>query len=166
MRFRGRRRYAPAVACLAVALCGLVGCGGGSHTSQASRASGTVVDRGTLPGFGPVLVDAKGFSLYMFPPDHARKVTCTGTCAGTWPPLKSSGTPVAGAGVQQKLLGTASSPDGGSVVTYGGWPLYTYVADIDPGATGGQGLDLSGGYWYLMRPDGTPLTPKGIPEPH
>ena len=39
---------------------------------------------GTL---GTVLVTNKGFALYMFAPDAARHVTCTGDCATSWPPL-------------------------------------------------------------------------------
>ena len=98
----------------------------------------------------------------MFPPDAERHVTCTGTCALTWPPLTvSSGRPKAGAGVQQSLLGSDPNPNGGSaVVTYDGWPLYTYSDDVQPGQTSGQALYLNGGYWYVMAPTGQPLTVK------
>jgi hypothetical protein len=49
------------------------------------------------------------------------------------------------------------------VVTYDRWPLYTYVADVSPGMASGEGINLNGGPWYLMRPDGSPLVPAGQP---
>jgi hypothetical protein len=56
-------------------------------------------------------------------------------------------------------------PSGGRVVTYAGWPLYTYQSDVQPAIAAGQGVNLNGGYWYLLRPDGTPLVPAGDPSP-
>lgn len=119
----------------------------------------------TIGGLGTILVNAQGYTLYMFVPDAQRGVTCTGACAGTWPPLKTAAgkTADAGPGVQAALLGADKSPDGSTVVTYNRWPLYTYAADINPGDVVGQGLDLNGGYWYVMRPDGTPVVPHGAP---
>jgi hypothetical protein len=52
---------------------------------------------------------------------------------------------------------------GTDVVTYAGWPLYTYVADVSPGMATGEGINLNGGPWDLMRPDGSPLVPAGQP---
>ena len=108
---------------------------------------------GTL---GTVLVTNKGFALYMFAPDAARRVTCTGDCATSWPPLllRAGQTAAAGPGVRPGLLGTAPNPGGGRVVTYHGWPLYTYLGDAAPGHAAGQGADDDGGYWYVIRPSG------------
>jgi predicted lipoprotein with Yx(FWY)xxD motif len=105
-------------------------------------------------------VDSRGYALYMFEPDAQRQVTCTGLCAATWPPVKISagGRLVAGSGVRADLLGSDPDPSGGRVVTYDGWPLYTYSGDVQPGEDTGQGIDLNGGDWYLMRPSGKPLT--------
>jgi hypothetical protein len=63
-------------------------------------------------------------------------------------------TVAAGPGVRPGLLGTAPNPGGGRVVTYHGWPLYTYLGDAAPGHAAGQGADDDGGYWYVMRPSG------------
>jgi predicted lipoprotein with Yx(FWY)xxD motif len=109
---------------------------------------------------GTVLVNSSGDALYMFVPDGRRQVTCTSMCAATWPPLRvsTSATLSAGPGVKSALLGSDPDPAGGSrVVTYNGWPLYTYTADVQPGQYTGQGIDLNGGDWYLMRPSGKPL---------
>ncbi len=115
----------------------------------------------SLRGVGKVLVTAKGYALYMFEPDHHRSVTCTGVCAGTWPPvtLPSGASVVAGPGVNASLIGSDPDPGGGRVVTYDGWPLYTYTGDVQPGQATGQDIDLNGGDWYVLRPSGAPLIP-------
>jgi hypothetical protein len=41
---------------------------------------------------------------------------------------------------------------------------YTYVADVNPGMASGEGINLNGGPWYLMRADGDPLVPAGQPK--
>src|SRR5215472_16104292 len=114
------------------------------------------VDTAPAGTLGTVLVTNKGFALYMFAPDAARRVTCTGGCATDWPPLlvHAGETVAPGPGVRPGLLGTAPNPGGGRVVTYHGWPLYTYLGDAAPGHAAGQGADDDGGYWYVMRPSG------------
>jgi predicted lipoprotein with Yx(FWY)xxD motif len=127
------------------------------HVVRYSAEQGRVsVERAALGTLGTVLVTNKGFALYMFPPDAARHVTCTGHCAFAWPPLKlhAGETVAAGAGVRADLLGTVPNPGGGRVVTYHGWPLYTYLGDASAGHAAGQGKDADGGYWYAMRPSG------------
>lgn len=98
----------------------------------------------------------------MFPPDAASRVSCTGGCADGWPALLvPPGTTVAaGAGVRPGLLGTVRGPDGKRVVTYHGWPLYTYLGDAAPGRAAGQGANDDGGYWYVMRPSGQIVRPS------
>ena len=114
------------------------------------------VDAAPVGTLGTVLVTNKGFALYMFAPDAAGRVTCTGDCATSWPPLlvHAGETVAAGPGVRPGLLGTAPNPGGGRVVTYRGWPLYTYLGDAAPGHAAGQGADDDGGYWYVMHPSG------------
>lgn len=128
-------------------------------SSAPAGASSVAVKVSTLPSVGQVLVNASGDALYMFTPDQHNKVTCTGACAATWPPLKLSGAkPAGGPGVKASLLGSDSNPAGGRVVTYNGWPLYTFAGDSGPGQTSGQGLDMNGGKWYLMGASGKPLS--------
>ena len=100
---------------------------------------------------GVILVNRQGFTLYMFVPDHQKKVTCKGSCAAIWPPLKvkQGQKPLAGGAARQKLLGTD-----GRVVTYNRWPLYTYITDRKPGQVTGQGVDNSGGKWFVLSPSG------------
>lgn len=114
------------------------------------------VDAAPVGSLGTVLVTNRGFVLYVFAPDAARRVTCTGGCAIAWPPLlvHAGQTIAAGPGVRPGLLGTVPDPGGGRVVTYRGWPLYTYLGDAAPGHAAGQGEDDDGGYWYVIRPSG------------
>jgi predicted lipoprotein with Yx(FWY)xxD motif len=153
---------------LAVIVCAMAGCSGSSpHAGRPVAAAGSAVTIGvrTLPGVGTVLVNSRGYTLYMFEPDARRRVTCTGLCASVWPPVKISpgGRIVAGPGVRADLLGSDPDPAGGRVVTYNGWPLYTYRSDIQPGWDDGQDIDLNGGYWYVIRPSGEPVTARAAP---
>jgi predicted lipoprotein with Yx(FWY)xxD motif len=107
-----------------------------------------------VKGLGTVLVNAKGFVLYVFAPDKAAKVTCKSSCAAIWPPLKVSGKETAGGSAKASLLGSDKNPSGGKVVTYAKWPLYTYVADTKAGEASGQDIKLNGGYWYVISPSG------------
>jgi predicted lipoprotein with Yx(FWY)xxD motif len=111
---------------------------------------------------GTVLVNSKGLTLYMFVPDHQKKVTCKGTCAATWPPLKvkKGQKPTAGGAARKKLLGTDPNPGGGRVVTYNKWPLYTYILDTKPGQAMGQRTNLNGGLWYVLSPSGKVIKKK------
>ncbi|HET9163292.1 MAG TPA: hypothetical protein VFN89_07620 [Solirubrobacterales bacterium] len=147
---------------LPVAVLFAVGCGSGSGGTT-TTAGGEAAARETsvppvkvaaksLSGLGPVLVDSEGKTLYVFAPDKGKEVTCVSECAAVWPPLKlEEGQKAAGSGqVKPSLLGSDPSPEGGEVVTYAGWPLYTYVADTEPGKATGQAIDLNGGYWYVI----------------
>jgi hypothetical protein len=58
------------------------------------------------------------------------------------------------------MLGSDKDPDGGRVVTYAGWPLYTYSGDSAAGQANGQGLNTYGGRWYVLSPGGTAITTK------
>lgn len=54
---------------------------------------------------------------------------CQALCAQYWPPVLTSGMPVAGSGVDQHALGTIMQPDGTQQVTYRGQPLYLFSGD-------------------------------------
>lgn len=117
---------------------------------------------GKVAGLGTVLVDGSGRTVYVFAPDKAKKVTCTGSCASVWPPLKapSGQKPSLSGGVKASLVSSVSDPSGGSVVTYNGWPLYLYVADPSAGTAHGQALNSSGGLWYVITPSGQVVKKK------
>jgi predicted lipoprotein with Yx(FWY)xxD motif len=130
----------------------------GSSKAAAQRvAAGATVQTKKVKKYGVVLVNSKGLTLYMFVRDHQKKVTCTSqACVTVWPPLKikKGQSPTAGGAAKKKLLGADKSPKGYRVVTYNHWPLYTYFTDTKPGQTTGQGVDNSGGKWYVLSPSG------------
>ena len=158
---------------LAIGLVAIAGCGSspsstGSSAATPTSSTPTATTTGTpsastaqisvktVSGLGPVLVNAQGHTLYVFEPDKHTKVTCVGACAAVWPPVKQSGEEKAAASEEPKssLLSSDPDPEGGRVVTYAGWPLYTYVADSGAGTANGQGLNNSGGLWYVISPAG------------
>lgn len=105
-----------------------------------------------------ILVDARGFTLYIWESDRRDKSTCYEGCAPAWPPLTTVGPPVAGRGVKKKLLRTIRRTDGTRQVTYNHHPLYTdagsdqlgLTADEKPGDINGHGWVN----WYAISPTG------------
>lgn len=150
-------RIASAVLVAAVALVATGSGVAGARVAGATHATkAATVQTKKVKKLGTILVNGKGRTLYMFVPDHQKKVTCKGQCAAVWPPLKvkKGQKPTAGGVAKQSLLGTDKNPSGGKVVTYNRWPLYTYVGDSKAGQTSGQGLNLNGGKWYVLSPSG------------
>jgi predicted lipoprotein with Yx(FWY)xxD motif len=142
---------APLAALLAVVAIGWSGAAG----SKAARQAAATVETRKIKNLGVVLVNSKGRTLYMFVPDKRKKVTCTSkACVTVWPPLKlkKGQKPTAGGAAKQKLLGMD-----GRVVTYNRWPLYAYFLDKQPGQAKGQGVDNSGGKWFVLTPSGKVL---------
>lgn len=133
-----------------------------STTGGAASAGRVKISSATIAGLGPALVNAKGRTLYVFIPDKGKKVTCVGSCAAIWPPafLPKGQKAVAAAPVKQSLLGSDPDPAGGRVITYAGWPLYTYVTDRAAGQATGQALNLNGGLWYVISPAGKLIRKK------
>jgi predicted lipoprotein with Yx(FWY)xxD motif len=114
-----------------------------STAGASSAPTVKLVSRGSL---GKILVNSAGRTLYRFTQDRPNKATCTGGCAGLWPPLLiSKGTkPTAGPGV----TGLGTVPSGTMLqVTFKKHPLYTYALDSSPGSTSGQGV---GGTWFVV----------------
>jgi predicted lipoprotein with Yx(FWY)xxD motif len=146
------------------------------------------VSAASTTSYGRVLVvgsgDYAGCSLYLLTSDqlhalngapfacsdntNALKMPCD---SDLWPALLTKGAPIAGPGVNPRLLGTVTRTDfdfltGGSSVkqvTYAGYPLYRFFLDKAAGDTQGANLDdpvtSPPGIWYLVDPArGTPAT--------
>jgi predicted lipoprotein with Yx(FWY)xxD motif len=130
----------------------------GAGTSATASASGGVLGVATT-SLGPVLVDSKGFTVYMLTADTKGHSTCSSQCLQYWPLVPAP----AGAGVPtvqgvSAALATTKATSGASMVTAGGWPLYTFVKDTAPGQVAGQGIKTFGGTWYAVSPSGSPVT--------
>jgi predicted lipoprotein with Yx(FWY)xxD motif len=117
----------------------------------ASAAGTTITARGSQ--FGTMLWGPKRQAVYIFQRDPRGTSRCYGACAKAWPPVYTSSRPVAGRNVRGRLLGTTRRRDGRSQVTYAGRPLY-YYAHEGPGQVLCHDVDLNGGLWWVVGPDG------------
>jgi predicted lipoprotein with Yx(FWY)xxD motif len=112
--------------------------------------------------YGKVLFTNRGQALYAFGADTGTTSHCYGACAKAWPPLLTTGKPVAGTRVDHMLLGTAKRTDGTLQVTYKGRPLYTYSGD-SVGRVGCQHVIANGGLWLALDPNGHLNTSQSKP---
>ncbi len=120
----------------------------GRALAHAAKASGAAIGlRKTRRGM--LLVNSRGFTLYAFSTDPARKDSCLAKkgCTSVWPLVTTRGAPRPGHGVKRSLLGTIKVRGGVTQVTYAGHPLYTYKGDSSPGATSYVGVRQFGGVW-------------------
>ncbi|MEV8287432.1 SCO0930 family lipoprotein [Streptomyces niveus] len=101
---------------------------------------------------GKVITDSEGFTLYRFDNDTAEppKSTCSGECEKAWP-IVAAGDVKAAAGTDASKIGEVTRDDGTKQLTLGGWPMYRYAKDTNPGDANGQGV---GGTWFASAPDG------------
>ena len=157
-------------AALVLAACGSSGSvkanstGGSSATTAAASGSSSpvTISTATVPGFGTILVNGSGQTLYMLTSDSGGKISCTDDngCTKIWPDteLPSGQTSAqAGSGIQASLLSTVKVSSGSLYVTYGGWPLYTYSGDTSPGQAAGEGVNDKWGTWYVLGANGQPI---------
>jgi predicted lipoprotein with Yx(FWY)xxD motif len=102
---------------------------------------------------GDVLVDAEGFTLYVFDNDEPNTSNCTGDCLDNWPRATAdSGFAVDGA-LDQSMFATIDV-DGATQLTVNERPLYRFAADANPGDVNGQGV---GGIWWAVGTDGNAI---------
>lgn len=151
---------------------GSSGSSGGSSAAKTAASSSSggssgmiTISAANVPGFGSVLVNGSGQTLYMLSSEKGGKITCTDAngCTKYWPDteLPAGQTAAhAGSGIQTSLLGTVKDAAGSLYVTYGGWPLYTYVGDKSAGQAAGEGVTSFGGTWYVLGVDGNPVTAR------
>ena len=117
-------------------------------SSPATATQAPVVSVATVMVSGNserVLTASNGDTLYYLTKDTATDVTCTGACAGVWPPLLlPSGQPTASTSLPDAL--TVVSGGNGNQVEYDGHPLYTYSGDSGPDQSNGEGKN---GVWFV-----------------
>jgi predicted lipoprotein with Yx(FWY)xxD motif len=156
-----------AVSAIAIAACGSGGSSkhtttGTSAPPASSAQSSATASSGTVDlaksSLGPILIDSQGRTLYLWQADTGTKSTCTGACASAWPPLVTTSKPTAGSGVTSSLLGTTRRTNGTEQVTYNGHPLYLFAGDTASHQTNGQGSNGFGAPWYVLSPQGNPVT--------
>jgi predicted lipoprotein with Yx(FWY)xxD motif len=145
----------------------VAGCGGGGADANAAKGppqtpTGHTATVGLAStGLGKVLVNSQGRTLYLFRADHGTTSACTGSCAAQWPPLRATGKPKAGSGLQASAVVTTKRSDGKPQVSYHGHPLYTYIGDQKAGDTTGQGINAFGASWFAVTASGAQASGGG-----
>jgi len=136
--------------------------GGYGGAAGASSAAATAMTIETHTGSaGTFLTDGSGRAVYMFAKDGTDKSACDGACASAWPPVTTTGSPVASGGAQSSDLGTLTRSNGAKQVTYDGHALYYFAGDTSAGQTNGQGVNGFGAKWWLVAPSGAIITGTG-----
>jgi predicted lipoprotein with Yx(FWY)xxD motif len=132
----------------------VAGAADGAPSAHAGRVAKVQLRHTSL---GKILVDASGFTLYRFTKDARNKDACVkiSGCTNTWPPLRTSGNPIAGPGVRASLLSTIRLPGGAKQVTYAGHPLYDYAPASERGETAYVSATQFGGTWYAVNAAGS-----------
>jgi predicted lipoprotein with Yx(FWY)xxD motif len=134
-----------------VVAAGAAACGDGTSAS-ADAGTGIVVRNSQ---FGRMLFNSNRQAIYVFERDSRNRSNCYGACAAAWPPVYTTAKPRALAGVQKSLLGTIRRRGGRLQVTYAGRPLY-YYAHEGPGQVLCHDVNLNGGIWKVVAPNGRP----------
>jgi predicted lipoprotein with Yx(FWY)xxD motif len=159
------------LAAISVGLLVIAGCGsssGGNSADaaapQAKPAATTTAASASTRGpklkltgsdYGQILADGRGRALYLFTADHGKGSTCSGDCATAWPPYVVKSAPTEISGAKHGLVGTTRRDDGKLQATYAGHPVYYYEGDHSPGEVNCQAANEFGGYWYVVRSNGT-----------
>lgn len=102
-----------------------------------------------VAGFGTLLVDRNGRTLYSFDGDANGVLGCQGSCLTTWPPflLADPSTIPVGVGIGG-ALGLVARPDGTYQLTFNTRPLYYFSGDQQRGDTRGDG---AGDAWHVVK---------------
>ena len=109
--------------------------GGGAHAINAKPVTIHTEVSVVGPKLETILVNANGLPLYYFRSDTPNKSKVSGALAHLWPPLIA--TKPTASGLRGKVL--SSKQTTGSVVSYNGHFLYTFIDD-SPGHVTGQGV--------------------------
>ena len=126
----------------------------GDEDAAMAKREGTKVTVGQSE-FGEILFDANKQAIYIFEKDPKGETVCYDECAEAWPPVFTDEEAVAGKGVKASILGTLKRRDGKRQVTYAGKPLYHYAHER-PGEVRCHNVNLNGGLWWALGPDGKP----------
>jgi predicted lipoprotein with Yx(FWY)xxD motif len=143
-----------------LAACGTSYSHAGGTTTTVKPGAKTVLHSADVAGLGTVVVDARGYTVYVLTAGGRQNLPCTDAsgCTSAWPPVVvESGHAGVGAGLHGAML-TTTSIGGTTVPLYAGWRLYTFYGDTGPAQSGGQGVQSYGGTWYAITPSGARVT--------
>lgn len=117
---------------------------------------------------GQYLATSDGRAVYAFTTDTQgaegteATVSCTSAeCLAAWPLVTTEGDVSVEGEAQADMTGTMEGPEGQTVATYNGWPLYHFTRDVAAEEPQGHEIESFGGEWYLLAPDGTMVGHEG-----
>ncbi len=110
---------------------------------------------------GKVLVDAKGKTIYIFAADSPGKSTCIDACAQAWPPVLATSKTLGHSADVKAKLSVITRSDGKTQLAVNGMPAYTFSGDSAAGQAHGQGMNASGGLWWVVAPSGSAMKSTG-----
>lgn len=158
------KRMGIVIGAFALGLAGLTACGddgdsasGGtsSSSSSAPAAAGAKLATADVGGFGKVIVDGNGRTVYVFDKDASGKSNCEGDCLAKWPVVAAGdGTPQLD-GIDASLVSTVTRSDGSKQLAVAGLPIYLFASDTKAGDAKGQAV---GGVWWVVGADGKKIT--------
>ncbi|HTD36230.1 MAG TPA: hypothetical protein VK669_01855 [Candidatus Limnocylindrales bacterium] len=135
----------------------LAACGGGGSTGAGYSAptGGPTQPPSTSPLTTASINGSAGFvnanqrTVYVFDADLGtpNASTCTGGCAGAWPPV----TVAPGTSLPAPWT-SFQRTDGSMQLAYKTRALYTYSGDVAAGQFNGDGVNAFGGLWHVARP--------------
>ncbi|GAB3442587.1 hypothetical protein GCM10027517_19860 [Phycicoccus ginsengisoli] len=124
-----------------------------SSASSVVAGGGGVATAGSR--FGTILVTSQKMTMYAFARDTKGHSNCTGSCATYWPPVPAADAPTHPVPGVTATFGAITRSDGTKQLTVDGYPMYTYAADRAAGDVNGQGVNASGGLWWVVSPNGS-----------
>jgi len=105
-----------------------------------------------------IVVDGRGWTVYLYTDDTGGKPTCIARldplCPVLFPAVRSAGAAIAGKRIVPARLGLTRGAGGAPQVTYNRSPLYFYANDGKPGDVAGQDYY---GLFYALSPKGTSI---------
>ena len=120
---------------------------------DAAATGGATVAVAEVGELGEALVDAEGFTLYLFTNDDGTTSACADACLDTWPAaVADGGEPAAGDGADAALLSTADAAASDQIV-YNGHLLYRFSGDAAPGDANGAEIPN----WHAVDADGNAI---------
>jgi predicted lipoprotein with Yx(FWY)xxD motif len=160
MRNKAPFRAARAAVLVPLVCAAAAACSGGGPASTNAAGGGISITTGHS-SFGAIVTGTNGRAVYLFEKDAGTTSSCYGACAAAWPPVLTTGAPVAASGVKPALLGTVRRSDGTTQVTYAGHPLYYFAGDSRAGDVSGEGSQSFGAGWDLLTPAGSKIEKSG-----
>jgi predicted lipoprotein with Yx(FWY)xxD motif len=122
--------------------------------ARAARAQPVVKVESTLAG--PLLVDKRGYTIFMFAKDGRDRDNCAKIkgCLTDWPAVTTTARPVIGPGVKRSLISTIPYKGNLRMVTDAGHPLHTYRFDPTSRSVMNIGNTQFGGAWWALNAGG------------